>query len=238
MLEIIHAWIGSVHCDRMPYHSLGSAPSQPSEPAISRTKAVRPDPSVIPEAFDAASELAFVRDVLAGREAAVVTFEERMLCVPRILGALNRRRGRPLDDHDLADLVQDTLLIVLRKLREFRAFVPLEGWIYRLCEFEFRNAVRRSGRQPQPRSEFSQLAATGSEPTAGHAHDELYRALDELGGVESEVIRMKHLAGFTFQEAAAKLTIPVNTAKTRYYRGMAKLAARMRDRRRREEDVE
>ena len=52
-----------------------------------------PDPCVNPEPFDPARELAFVQAVLAGREAEVVMFGQRMLCVPRMLGDPQRHRG-------------------------------------------------------------------------------------------------------------------------------------------------
>jgi RNA polymerase sigma-70 factor (ECF subfamily) len=198
---------------------------------------VCPDPSLSPEPFDSARELAFVRAVMAGREADVVTFIERMLCVPRMLGAMNRRRGRPLDDHDLEDLVNDTIVIALRKLGEFRAIVPLEGWTYQLCYLEFLNAVRRRGRERQKWVELDDVAAAAGAG-ARYEYDDLYRALDELGGAEAEVIRMRHFAELTFQEIGVMLGLPANTAKTRYHRGMQRLAERLHHRRHREGDDE
>lgn len=194
-----------------------------------------PEPSPSQLAFDPARELAFARAVLAGSEAAIVTFEERMLCVPRILGALNRRRGRPLDDHDVADLVQDTIVVVLRKLDEFAAYVPLEGWIYRLCYLEFLNAVRRRDRRRQRAVELDEVAAHTDAKDVRHDHDDLHEALARVGGAEAETIRMKHFAELTFQEIGAMLGMPANTAKTRYYRGMAKLAELLRATRSHEE---
>lgn len=194
-----------------------------------------PDPCVNSEPFDAAGELAFVRAVLAGREAEVAVFEQRMLCVPRMLGALNRRRARPLQDHDLADLVQDTVLIVLRKLSEFRAFVQLEGWIYRLCYLEFLNAVRRRGRRREQSMELAELPITGGTDDAGHDHDDLHLALEELGGAEAEVIRLRSFTNLTFQEIGVLLAEPANTVKTRFHRAMAKLTERLNSTRQREE---
>jgi RNA polymerase sigma factor (sigma-70 family) len=184
------------------------------------------DPCDNPEPFDAARELAFVRAVLAGREPEVVLFEQRMLCVPRMVGALNRRRARPLQDHDLSDLVQDTILIVLRQL---------EGWIYRLCYLEFLNAVRRRGRQREQSMEPGELPLTASADTASHDHDDLHLALEELGGAEAEVIRMKYFTDLTYQEIAELLAEPANTIKTRYHRAMTKLTERLNNTRRREE---
>lgn len=209
--------------------------SRPSEPPpISPTAALLPDPSVSPEPFDSARELAFVRAVMARREPDVVTFIQRMLCVPRMLGAMNRRRGRPLDDHDLEDLVHDTIAIAWRKLGEFRAIVPLEGWTYQLCYLEFLNAVRRRGRERQKWVALDDVAEAAGAKTL-HEYDDLYLAIDEIGGAEAEVIRMRHFAELTFQEIGAMLGLPANTAKTRYHRGMQRLTERLRNLRRHEE---
>lgn len=178
-----------------------------------------------PEPFDPKSELAFVRAVLARQEAAIAKFEQRIRCVPRMLSALNGRRGRPLSEHDLADLVQDTVLIVLRKLDQFAAWAPLEAWIYRLCLLEFLNAIRRRGRERRRTIERVDEPATAPAASAGgHEHDDVHQALDRLGGVEAEAIRMKHFDALTFEEIGNRLGMPGNTAKTRYYRGLAKLA--------------
>jgi RNA polymerase sigma factor (sigma-70 family) len=171
---------------------------------------------------------------LAGNEAAVVEFEERVRCVPRILSALNGRRGRPLDEHDLADLVGDTVLIVLRKLDEFEARGPLEGWIYRLCYLEFLNAVRRRGRERRRTEEWVDDAA-GDSGSTHHTHDDVHHCLEQLGGVEAEAIRSKHFDMLTFEEIGERLALPANTVKTRYYRGLARLADKLRTHQRREE---
>lgn len=194
------------------------------ERSISRTNQVTAHPSPIPEPFDPQRELAFVRAVRSRDEAAVATFEERMLCVPRFLSALNRRRGYALDEHDLADLVNDTVVIALRKLGEFEAHVPLEGWLYRLCHFELLNALRRRARERRRVIGVEdEDSLPADEPPDEHRHDEVHRALERLGGVEAETVRMKHFDALTFPEIGARLSISTNTVKTRYYRGLQKL---------------
>jgi RNA polymerase sigma-70 factor (ECF subfamily) len=194
------------------------------------------DAFVIAEHFDQRAEVAFVQAVLAGQEQAVVKFEERMRCVPRILGALNARRGHPLGEHELADLVQDTIVVVLRKLDEFAAHAPLEGWMYRLCFLEFLNAVRRRGRALRRTSELvEEPEAAGVDDLGEHVYDDVYRALELLGGHEADTIRLKHFDGLTFREIGDRVGVPANTAKTRYYRGLARLGELLRTYRRREE---
>ena len=206
------------------------------ESGICRTIAVAADPSPS-EPFDRERELEFARGVLAGRKAAVVEFEDRVRCVPRILRALNRRRGAPLGDHDLADLAQDTIMIVLRKLDQYEAWVPFEGWVYRLCFLELLNAIRRRGRDQQRTTELIEDHDTAAShpPAAAHEYDDVYVGLEKLGGVEAEVIRLKWFENLTFPELAERLAMPLSTAKSRYFRGMTKLEELIRTYRKREE---
>ena len=43
------------------------------------------------------------------QETAIREFEQRLRCVPRILAALNARRGHALDEHELSDLFHEAV---------------------------------------------------------------------------------------------------------------------------------
>ena len=101
-----------------------------------------------------AADLELVRAVRRGDAAALQRFIERMDCVPRILSVLNARSGRRLKDHDLRDVVQDTLMAVWRKLDRFEGRASLDTWAYRFCVQEMLAAVRRRRRQPLPMSDL------------------------------------------------------------------------------------
>jgi RNA polymerase sigma-70 factor (ECF subfamily) len=165
---------------------------------------------------------ALVRAVLAREVLAIQEFTNRLKCVPRILTAQSAKNGRPLDPHDLADLVQDVTVIVLQKLEEYEGRAPLEGWIYRVCCLEFMNGVRRKRRGPRQIEDENLMTPTGPAPE-GPDRDLLARAIARVGGVEAEAICLKHFESMTFEEIGARLCVPVSTIKTRYYRGMVKL---------------
>ena len=42
------------------------------------------------------------------------------------------------------------------------------------------------------------------------------------------MIRLKHFQELTFEEISSRLSIPANTAKTKYYRGLEKLRETLR----------
>lgn len=208
-----------------------SAP-QPVEPTSTATTPVSsPTPSPSALARDPALDARLARAAAGGDVGAQSEFVERMRCVPRILAVLNARSGQRLDEHDLADLAQDTLVLLWRKLETFTEQSTLETWAYGVARYEFLNARRR--RRPraidviqlEPESTLREEAEGRAEPLD---HGELFRALDALGSDESRVIRMKHLDELTFAEIGAALALSTNTAKTRYYRGLQKLQQRLR----------
>lgn len=160
--------------------------------------------------------------VLRGDAQAWDRFVERMQCVPRILYAQNAQIGRPLDDHDLADLSQDVLVLVWRKLGTFTGEAVLETWIYGIARLELRNAARKKRRERARDGAPIDSRATEldfAELDLAHIHD----GLAEIDPAEAQVIRCKHFDDLTFGAIGRRLGISANTAKTRYYRGLGKL---------------
>ncbi len=193
-------------------------------------------PTNAPDSFDRVRELAFVQAVIARHPAAVADFTERLLCVPRMLGALNARRGHALRGDDLADLAHDTIVITMRKLGEFEAFASLECWLHRLCNLELLNAIRRKARTQMRTLPLDDMSGSAADAhPSGHAHDDVHLALERLGGVEAEAIRLHHFEDLTFRGIGNRLGLPTNTVKTRYYRGMTRLEAILRKYQRREQ---
>ena len=155
---------------------------------------------------------------------------ERLKCVPRILAALNNRLGGQLTEHDLADLSQDSLLVIWRKLERFEGRAKLETWVYRICYLEILNRVRsntRSARHVAAGSHQIAAAATAN-PGSSIDYEDLERGLAELEAPEADVIRLKHFEEQTFRDIGRILQIPVNSAKTIYYRGIDRLSRRLR----------
>ena len=85
-----------------------------------------------------------VRDFLDNPAAGADSLLARLQLVPRVLAALNQRRGGRLDAHELADLAQDVVLLVLRKLDTFFGAGSFDGWLYRPTRI--RCTGRASGR--------------------------------------------------------------------------------------------
>lgn len=177
------------------------------------------------------ADLELVRAFLSRRPNGTEPLVARLATVASVLRALNTRMGRPLDEHDLSDVVQDVTAIALRKLEHFDGRTTLDGWIYGIANFELRNAVRRAARRPRAvedvAPDLEPTTAPDDEPESDGLSDELRRGLDQLSPTERDVIAHKHLDGLTFEAIGARLCLSVNTVKSRYYRGMVKLQRTM-----------
>ena len=175
-----------------------------------------------------AADVALVRAVQDQGVNAIQEFEQRMSCVPRILGARNARMGHPVPPEELADLVQDTLILIWRKLPEFEGRSSLETWMYRICILELMNAVRRWRRGQKKRVSDSEtvIAQTRSrdrEPATRLHYEDLYRGLATLPAEEERVLRLKHYDDLTFEGIGRREGISTSRAKARYYSGMQRL---------------
>ena len=174
------------------------------------------------------SDLDLVAAALAGDADAIRDFVERMKCVPRILAVRNRRSGSAFDAEELEDVCQETLAAVWRKLPRYDGTAALETWVYRFCEFEFLHRLRKKGRGRLVLEET--LEGTPFEPFAAEEaspldHEALARGMEGLEQQLSAVIQLKHYEDLTFEQIGERLALSVNTAKTRYYRGLRKLRA-------------
>jgi RNA polymerase sigma-70 factor (ECF subfamily) len=168
------------------------------------------------------ADLVIVREFLDNPASASNPLLERLRIVPRILAALNARCGGRLDSHELADLTQDVFLLVLRKLDGFFGNGSLDGWLYRMCEFELLNRLRKRRRGPVL---LGELPAEAEPATCDPPEPEglVAAALQRLGGYEAQIIHLRLEDELDFEAIGERLQITAANAKTRYYRGLARL---------------
>jgi len=179
--------------------------------------------------FDGAGrDLSLLRTIVDGLSGVKAQLTDQLITVPRILDAQNARLGRPLSEHDLADLTQDTLLVLLKKIDSLAAGSSLEGWIYRVCCFELMNGIRRKRKQPMLVGDATQdlVPPAETEPALPDwEYEDLHQGLEKIDANEAAVIRLKYFDDLTFDQIAERLDVSQGTAKTRFYRGMLKLQA-------------
>jgi len=201
---------------------------EPAEGGIRQPGAASETPTRAGGAPDFAADLALVETSLTDRRAQELLLE-RLRCVPRMLAAKNAQHGRVLDDVELEDLAQETILTIWTKRGEYTGRSSIETWIYPFCYHHLMNRLRRRFHRKRTLPlEAAHAVPARVEPDYGF----VYRALAEVGPPEEDVLRLKHFEQLTFDEIGGVLGISPNTAKSRYYHGLERLRVLLAERRR------
>lgn len=174
-----------------------------------------------------------VRRVQNGDSEAIDELGLRLACIARFLQCRNSRTGGVLPKEDLHDLAQDVAVLVWRKLGTYRAEASLETWIYRFCELQLRNRIRRVIRERQHRAKDAHDVAVQTAAVAA-ALDKLDRSakllelLDSLRGEDATIVRQRFFEGASFAEIAANVGSSEGTVKSRCYRALDRLRESLR----------
>jgi RNA polymerase sigma-70 factor (ECF subfamily) len=125
-------------------------------------------------------------------------------------------------DPDAADdLVQDCLERALRKRHLWRRRGSMRSWLFRILYTVFLNARKTRWRDKQavPLEAIAfTLAASPSQEAYVECRD-MARALAQLPEPQYAAIMLIALEGFSYDEAAWILGIPIGTLRSRLYRG-------------------
>lgn len=149
-----------------------------------------------------------------------------MQCIANVVAARNQRLRHPLGRQELHDVVQDVWTRVWAKLHAYDGRAALETWVYKFCEYELRNALRRAARHGakcEPLNEDEWSAAARPLRDGRIDFERVYQGLDELDMVDAVIVRGRHFEHLTFEAIAARCELSVNTVKSRYYRALQKL---------------
>jgi RNA polymerase sigma-70 factor (ECF subfamily) len=160
-------------------------------------------------------------DAEAVRECRAGSLEAFQHLVRRYQGrALAHGRALTGNEADAADAAQEAFVDAFRNLKQFdvrREFYP---WLYVLL----RNRCFKQRTRPGTRPESAPLAdrAAMPGPPAEQALD-LRAALATLDRAERELVVLKHLDGWTYDELSARLDIPRGTVMSRLFNARRKL---------------
>jgi len=169
--------------------------------------------------------------VMAGDQVALAALVTRHHAP--LLGYLYRLVG---GDRQLSeDLVQETLLHVLRQ-RTYQADRPFKPWLYTIATNLARDyfksaAMRQCGRSGDEEEALLHLydSAPGPEERALAAEQgsEVRAALAQLREEYRIVVVLRFYQGFSLQEIAQTLHIPLGTVKSRLSVGVARLRSEL-----------
>lgn len=133
---------------------------------------------------------------------------------------------------DAEDATQDAFLAVARRAGTFRGDSKLSTWLYRVAVNGCNDIARKRGRRPQsPVEDIVAVAEAGGverpdpDPqTVRETEIEVHRALSQLDETSRTLVLLVAIEGFTYQDAAAIVDMPVGTVKSRVHRAKAELA--------------
>jgi RNA polymerase sigma-70 factor (ECF subfamily) len=130
---------------------------------------------------------------------------------------------------DAADLLQEIFCRVAERPALLRGVRDERAFLLRMLYTRFVDTTRRRAvRQHYAEAEFPPLFAEPADPDAAEFRASLAAALGELPEEQRAVVHLKLWTGLTFEQIAAALDIPANTAASRYRYGLDKLRALLR----------
>jgi RNA polymerase sigma factor (sigma-70 family) len=144
---------------------------------------------------------------------------------PLVWGACRRRLNHI---QDAEDAFQATFLVLIRRAASIAPGTPLGPWLHKVAAMTARNVLRQHRRRASISGPMEhEVAATCTDPD--HRLD-LDAALLELPERERVPIVLCHLQGLSRREAAERLECPEGTLSARLHRALARLRARLGDR--------
>jgi RNA polymerase sigma factor (sigma-70 family) len=156
-----------------------------------------------------------------GNRAAFGELTRRAL--PAVRSLLRRMGAQPALADDMA---QDAFIAAFRSIAGFRAEGSFAGWV---CRIAARLYIRRA--QRDRRHEWLELPTEDLPQLAVHdavaERIDLEQALQGLSPGERLCVTLSLGAGFTHEELARELTLPLGTVKSHVLRGTKKLRQRL-----------
>lgn len=136
------------------------------------------------------------------------------------------------DEADTRDLLQEIFVKLARQPDLLRAARDERAFLLRLAHNAAIDLMRRRGTRDKHHDQFGAETITAfaptSDPDEAAFRQELSVALGELPPDQRAVVHLKLWEGLTFEQIAAALEIPLNTAASRYRYGLDKLRVRLR----------
>jgi RNA polymerase sigma-70 factor (ECF subfamily) len=122
---------------------------------------------------------------------------------------------------DAADATQEAFVDAFRNLRSFETARQFYPWFYVLL----RNRCFKQQSRAGTRAESGELPESAVPPGVSERHVDLWRAIGRLPPADAELVVLKHLEGWTYDELAAALDIPRGTVMSRLYAARQRLMA-------------
>ena len=167
-------------------------------------------------------------------------FEEEI--VPHLDAMYNFALRLTSDPSDAEDLVQDTIDKAFRFFSSYEKVTNAKAWLFRILKNSYINNYRKQSKQPNQVdydevSEFYETIRADRTDTSDLedkmfrelVDDDISQALEELPEDFRTVVLLCDVEGFTYEEIANMLDVPIGTIRSRLHRGRNLLKAQLKE---------
>lgn len=157
-------------------------------------------------------------------------FEEEI--IPHLDAMYNFALRLTSDPNDAEDLVQDTIVKAFRFFSSYEKGTNAKAWLFRILKNSYINNYRKKSKQPNQvdYDEVSSFYETirADRTDTSDLEDRMFRelidddisnALEELPEDFRTVVLLCDVEGFTYEEIANMLDVPIGTIRSRLHRG-------------------
>lgn len=146
------------------------------------------------------------------------------------------------NDDDANDLVQETYMKAFRFIDSYQAGTNSKAWLFKILKNIFINEYRRKKREPE-KIDYDDVITFSDEDDDNSAAyfdlredmfdnmmgDEITNALNKLPIEFKTVILLCDIEGFTYEEIAKIIDIPIGTVRSRLHRARNMLKQLLKD---------
>ncbi len=167
-------------------------------------------------------------------------FEEELL--PHVSALQTFAYHLTYHQEDADDLVQETYLKAYRFIEKYEKGTNAKAWLFKILKNAFINEYRKKSKQPA-KVDFEDIVAyhdTDDHRVTGYSDlreeiflhmmgDEVTSAINSLPIEFRTVILLCDIEGFTYQEIAAIIDVPIGTVRSRLFRARNLLKEKLTD---------
>lgn len=167
-------------------------------------------------------------------------FEDEI--IPHLDAMYNFALRLTSDPNDAEDLVQDTIVKAFRFFSSYEKGTNAKAWLFRILKNSYINNYRKKSKQPNQvdYDEVSSFYETirADRTDTSDLEDRMFRelidddisnALEDLPEDFRTVVLLCDVEGFTYEEIANMLDVPIGTIRSRLHRGRNLLKAQLMD---------
>lgn len=162
--------------------------------------------------------------------------------IPHLDSLYNFALRLTTDPNDAEDLVQDTIVKAYRFFSSYEKGTNAKAWLFRILKNSFINNYRKTSKKPQ-QVDYDEVSSFYESIRAERTDtsdlervmyrelidDDVSKALQELPEDFRTVVLLCDVEGFTYEEIANMLDVPIGTIRSRLHRGRNLLKTQLLD---------